>query len=101
MEEKKDLFISVDDAVFNAILNNKQHELTIGLDEDNKEELIYAQGNSIVLMTEELPEISYGAYLFNKGVFPYKLQNIKTLHVVCNQQDLKLDVVLISAGRKS
>lgn len=34
MEDRKDLYISLDDAVFDAIGQSKQHELSIALDKD-------------------------------------------------------------------
>lgn len=96
MKNSKHLYISVDKVVFTAIRSGKQHELTIGLNEDNMEKLIHAQENNIVLVTDELPEISYGAYLYNHGVFPYMLQDIKTLHVANDNRELTLDITGIT-----
>lgn len=95
-ENKTDLYISVSEEVFNAIGNRTQNELTIGLDEDNKEELIHAKGEAIVIVTEEMPYISYGAYLYNGGEFPYVLQDIKTLHVINGNREYALNVTDIT-----
>lgn len=98
MNDKTELYIGVDNDAFNAIKHDLQHELTMELNEDNKEELIHAQGNAIALITDELPTTSYGAYLYNHGVFPYILHDIKTLHVLNGSKELRLDVRAITTS---
>lgn len=94
--ENQDLYLSIDDEEFDAVGRREVNEVTIGLDEDNKEQLIEAKGQGIVIVTDEMPTTSYGAYLYNKGVFPYVLHGIKTLHLVNNDREYKLQVTGIT-----
>lgn len=99
MEDKKDLYLSVDKAIFDAIDHGKQHGLTIGLEEDNKEELIYAQGNSIMLMTDELPEISAMVRIFITRVC--SLISFKTSKHACCKQSTGTDARCNSDNNES
>lgn len=96
MEDKNDLYISISDEDFDAVGRREMNEITIGLDEDNKEQLIEAKGEGIVIVVDEMPVISYGAYLYNNGVFPYVLNDIKTLHLINNNREYKLQVTDIT-----
>jgi hypothetical protein len=88
------LTVEVDSEVIDGVRKGEITQLCLNIDDDNKNQILENINGHLILVTDELPNIYLGCYLYNNGEFPYAIRKELQFIVLHNSEDRCLARIL-------